>query len=396
MAENSEMKIVSISHRRILNSHVEFTNEFVIELSDGSIGAGAAPRGETISVYEDKSITIEPDTILETIKRDRILDNRHTQETFDEHLHKYRTSFGNNNCLALSLAFFNARRTRESVFELFDRQDALPAAPKFCLNILNGGHHAYTNPVLSDFHEYILVSRDNDIEEIIRDHREIQRAVHEKLRGLETVLVNDNPVSRFATRDNRECIEFLLGIRDGLGLSDKYDLMIDASGGDLKTEDGYRLALTDEKLRSGDEFCEYWLKLIDECGLRFLEDPLHEQDYDNWTRLTTNQNVCNIIGDNFYSSDEKKIADGAKHRYTHGVIIKPNQAGTVSAVIRAVEAARAAKQIVITSHRSISTESVFLSTLTCAFGVEYIKIGPLLTDYSSIIRLNEIIRLTEK
>jgi enolase len=67
----------------------------------------------------------------------------------------------------------------------------------------------------------------------------------------------------------------------------------------------------------------------------------------------------------------------------------------VSAVRQAVEVAQHADQIAITSHRSISTESTFLSWLTCMYGVKYIKIGPLMTDYSSIVRLNEIIRLTE-
>jgi enolase len=102
-----------------------------------------------------------------------------------------------------------------------------------------------------------------------------------------------------------------------------------------------------------------------------------------------------VIGDNFYSSDAARIEEGAAKRYAHGAIIKPNQAGTVTGVRKAIEAAQRSGQIVITSHRSISTESTFLSTLTCMYGVKYIKIGPLMTDYSSVVRLNEIIRLTE-
>ena len=102
-----------------------------------------------------------------------------------------------------------------------------------------------------------------------------------------------------------------------------------------------------------------------------------------------------MIGDNYYSSDAARIEAGARKQHTHAVIIKPNQAGTVTGIRRAVEAAQLAGQIVITSHRSISTEETFISALTCMYGVQYIKIGPLVTDYSSIVRLNEIIRLTE-
>lgn len=390
------MRIKSISYRRILNSHAEFTNEFIVELDDGSIGIGAAPQGETISIYEDRKTIIEPETIIQALERDRLLAVDQTQETFDKYLETNSSRFGQNNSYALSLAFFNACKKAETVFKLFDKQESPLAAPALCLNILNGGHHAYTNPVLSDFHEYILVSRIRDVEEMIHDHREIQLKVREKLQKQEKMIVNNNPVNRFATLDNRECIEFLLDIRDSLGLSKKYDLMIDASGGDLRDRDGYRLTLTDNQLRSDEEFYEYWMKLIEDYHIGFLEDPFHEKDYENWMRLTTTQDRCKIVGDNFYSSDAERIADGAKRKCTHGVIVKPNQAGTVSAVTRAIEAARSAKQIVITSHRSISTESTFLATLTCLFDVEYIKIGPLFTDYSSVARLNEIIRLTGK
>ena len=110
--------------------------------------------------------------------------------------------------------------------------------PFLCLNILNGGWHAYTNPVLSDFHEYILVAKSTDLEDVIGDHNDIQRTVKERLLGQTKTVVSGNPVNRFATADNRECIDFLLKVRDGLGLANKFDLMIDASGGDLWTDEG--------------------------------------------------------------------------------------------------------------------------------------------------------------
>jgi enolase len=389
------MKIASIAHRRVLNSHVEFTNEFVIGLDDGRVGTGAAPQGETLSIYENERCAIDAEAIVHSMKRDGVFDVPRTQETFDGYLESQIPMIGRNNAFALSLAFFNARRHGESLHELFGIPVSVLRAPALCLNILNGGRHAYTNPVLSDFHEYLLVSRTNDIERMIADHAEVQRMVRERLMGLERISVHGNPVHRFATRDNRECIEFLLGIRDALSLEDAYDLMIDASAGDLRDGGGYRLRLTDERWRSAAEFFDYWMAFIREYDIGFLEDPFHEADFENWTRLTTTQDNCRVIGDNLYSSDVRRIEDGAKRTLSHGAVIKPNQAGSVSAVRRAIESARRHGMIAITSHRSISTESTFLSALTCAYSVAYIKIGPLFTDYSSVIRLNEILRLSE-
>jgi enolase len=387
--------VKSIACRKILNSHVEFTNEFIVELVDGAVGIGGSPQGETISIYEDKKITISPDTIIRKLEEVGCVGREIDQETFDDGLQRQIPLIGRNNAFSLSLAFFNATRKTLPLFELFGKPKTRLQPPFLCLNILNGGRHAYTNPVLSDFSEYILVAKSTNVEDVIGNHNEIQRVVKEKLLGQTTTVVSGNPVNRFATADNKECIDFLLKIRDGLGLSSKFELMIDASAGDLWTENGYRLAITDGSTRTSEQFLEYWMDIIRQYGLRFLEDPFREQDPESWQLLTTGQESCYTIGDNFYSSDAGRIEAGAEKNHSHGAVIKPNQAGTVTAVRQAVEACQRTCQIAITSHRSISTEETFISTLTCICGVKYIKVGPLMTDYSSVIRLNEIIRLTE-
>ena len=387
--------VKNISCRRILNSHVEFTNEFIIELEDGSVGSGGSPQGETISIYEDKKISIGPATIIQKLQEAGAIGRDLGQEGFDAILETQIPLVGRNNAFSLSLAFFNAMNRTGPLDELFGRPKAKPKPPFLCLNILNGGWHAYTNPVLSDFHEYILVAKSTDLEDVIGDHNEVQRAVKEKLAGQAKTVVAGNPVNRFASADNRECIDFLLKIRDGLGLGPKFDLMIDASAGDLWTDGAYQLPITDGSRRTPEQFQEYWADIIREYGLRVLEDPFREQDPESWGRLTASPNDCWIIGDNFYSSQSARIEDGAARGYTHGAVIKPNQAGTVTGVRRAVDVCQRTGQVAITSHRSISTEETFISTLTCLGGVKYIKIGPLLTDYSSVLRLNAIIRLLE-
>jgi enolase len=387
-------KMKSVSYRRVLNSHVEFTNEFIIELDDGSLGASASSQGETISIYEDRNVSIDGRIITEIVKREQCnvpLD----QEVFDEYLKTKFSVFGRNNSFALSLAFFNAIEESQRHLSLQHQNESKFSAPAICLNVLNGGKHAYTNPVLSDFPEYLLVSRGNNIQEIIKDHDEIQRQVREKLIGQKKIVINGNLVNTFNKADNRECIEFLLGICDKLNLTDKYDLMIDASAGDLWTTEGYRFSLTDNSVKSGSELCSYWMDIIEEYKLGFLEDPFSEEDFSSWSKLTANQGKCKIIGDNLYSSDPEKIQKGADEKYTNGTIIKPNQAGTVSSIIMAIRMAQKNNQIAITSHRSISTESTYLAALTCVYNIKYIKIGPLFTDYSSVMRLNEIIRLTQ-
>lgn len=388
--------IKSIAYRKILNSHVAFTNEFIILLDDGSIGTGASPQGETISIYEDRTVSIDPQTIISAIQRDGLVGTPLDQNGFDHYLQMHIPHFGRNNVYGLSEAFFEATMKTRSIFDLFGKPNAKLEPPRICLNILNGGWHAYTNPVLSDFSEFMLVARSKDILEVIAEHNEIQRIVKEKQLKQSKTVVSGNPVNSFPTRDNREVIEFLLNVVNSLGLSNKYDLMIDASAGDLWKDNAYCMGVTDGTNRSSEEFIRYWEDLIQNYQLRFLEDPFHEKDFTSWQSITTSQQDCYIIGDNLYSSDEGRILEGADKKYATGAVIKPNQAGTVTAVSRSLEAALRTGQIAITSHRSISTESTFISLLTCMLGAQFIKIGPLGSDYSSIIRLNEIIRLTEE
>lgn len=388
--------IKSLNYRKILNSHVEFTTEFIIELDNGSVGVGSSPKGETISVYEDRKVTITPGHIIETLRKDGLLKKELNQEMFDNYLQENISAIGRNNAYSLSLAFFNAVNAGRSIKNVFNVRGRKLLAPKLCLNILNGGRYAYTNPVHSDFSEFMVVAKTDNIGEVIGEHAEIQKAIKAELIKLERVNIAGNMVHRFDTTDNRKCIELLIKVLEKLGLREKYDLMIDASAGDLWDHDHYDFSITGSGPFSSEAFVDYWINFIREYGIRFLEDPFHEKDYSAWQKLTQRADGCLVIGDNLYSSQAARIKHGHEERLTHGVVIKPNQSGTITGVREAIEMAQNLGQIIITSHRSISTEETFVSVLSCVYNADYIKIGPLMTDYSSVLRLNEIIRLTEE
>lgn len=231
-------QVRSVTCRRILNSHVEFTNEFTVELRNGNIGIGAPPEGETISVYEDRSTTVKADDVLAEIRHARLKEEQVTQADFDRFLQTRLEKFGRNNCWALSLAFFNASNSPIHRFWAADREEAIEVFPRLCLNVLNGGYHAYTNPVLSDFHEYLLVPKFDNAKKAIIDHANIQQAIRENLALQERTYVNQNAVYRFRSADNRGCLIFLQKVLDQLGLNHDYDLMIDASAGDLQVGQG--------------------------------------------------------------------------------------------------------------------------------------------------------------
>ena len=388
-------KIKSIQYRRILNSHVKFTNEFVLQLEDGSVGIGSSPLGETKSIYEGQASLLPAKTIIAALKRDGILKAPIDQKSYDKYLLERVDQFGRDNVFSLSVAFFNAANTLGGHEHKYPREGGETFFPHLCINFLNGGMHAYTNPVASDFHEYLLIPQGNDLTEIIGEHEIIQQKIKEELSRKEKINIGKNTVNKIGAPSNRACIEFLLNILDKLNLRQKYELMIDAAGTDLWNGQQYHFAVTDDSLMSEEELCDYWLSLIREYDIRYLEDPFHEKDFNSWHTLLSSQDQCLIIGDDMHSGDAKRIQQYFKKRYMNGIILKPDQAGTVSDTIKAIEASCNYNMLTILSHRSISTESTFLSTIAHKYNIKHVKFGPMLTDYSSIIKINEIIRLKD-
>lgn len=386
--------IKSVHFRGILNSHGEFTNEFVISLNNGSIGRGASPKGESISIYEDKHIDISPKKIIDVLEKDGVFGKAMNQEDFDSYLEEKFGLFGRNNSYALSLAFYDAHEHFMQVATVEGGGEKDVFIPKLSMNILNGGNHAYTNPVQSEFQEYMLVAKSHDLISALNDHELIQKSVKEKLAKRDKVYVNNNLVAKADHGDSRFWFDFLQEILKELGIESDYEQMIDASAGDLWDGKKYQFAITDGSSLTPEDMCSYWFDVIENHHLRILEDPFHETDFESWYTLTNNQTKCKIVGDNLYSGDHIKIAEGIDKKYAHGIILKPNQAGTISNTIKAIKLVQENNHVLITSHRSISTESTFLSHISNKYNTEFIKIGPIFTDFSSILRINEFIRLT--
>lgn len=379
--------IRSIHQQPIVDSHVGLTTEYTIVLDDGRSGTGSSSRGETISIYEDRATGIDPRRVIDAISDDGLIGTPIDQGAFDAYLAGKWGDFGRNTCFALSLALYNAAEEQ-------GKRRSEGRLPRLCLNVLNGGFHAYTNPVLSDFSEFMLVPRNDDLLTTLKDHGLIQEAVKTRLLVCDETVVSGNRVHALEEKDNAAPLRLLIDVLKELGLKDSYDLMIDASATDLRTPEGYRLSITEDRERTPRELLSYWLELIETYSIGFLEDPFHEEDLDSWAALTRQCGErCTVIGDNLYTSEAARIEQGARSGCSTAALIKPNQAGTVTATVAAISTAVAGGLTPITSHRSISTESTFVCDMTWEHRVPYMKIGPLLTDYSSVIRLNRLLRL---
>ncbi|MFJ9854839.1 hypothetical protein [Streptomyces sp. NPDC101150] len=171
---NEQSVVAGIGCRMILNTHLEWTPEFTIRLTDGRTGRGAAPRADTPSIYEtsvDPRAGGEARMVAEAERA--FLGRAFDQVTFDRVLDRHRSPWGHSACYALSAAFFEAR-FRDRAHSRVGTDDTRDR-PRLLFNLLNGGLHAYSLPVTSDFTEFLLVPRDEDPVTAIDGYRRLLR-----------------------------------------------------------------------------------------------------------------------------------------------------------------------------------------------------------------------------
>jgi len=176
---------------------------------------------------------------------------------------------------------------------------------------------------------------------------------------------------------------------DRTGLAEEFGVLVDASAGDWYDGEGYCLPVSREAM-SPEGLTEWWLGIIHRCQLEMIEDPFAETDVASWRSfLTLRPRDCVVLGDNLTSTLPSELE--TKIGLIDGVLVKPDQNGTVTGTRAFAALARANGLSLVTSHRSIETDSAFLVHLTEELRADAMKIGPY-SDFSSVARTNELLR----
>lgn len=140
------------------------------------------------------------------------------------------------------------------------------------------------------------------------------------------------------------------------------------------------------------EQIEYVKSLIDSYNLFYVEDPLHETDFEGFAELTKKVgDRCLVCGDDLYVTNVELLQKGLKMGACNSLILKPNQVGTVSAARITADLAKSRDYKIIVSHRSAETEDATLARVALAFKGDFIKTG--IAGGERISKLNELIRL---
>ncbi len=390
--------IESVTLRTILDSRGNPTVEAEICSLNG-FGRAAAPSGASTGTHEAKvlppqeAITEAEKSLVPSLIGKDISD----QTGFDLLLREIDgtpdfSTIGANVAVALSLAHAKAAASTQGM-DLFRYLGGIYAneLPLPLGNVIGGGAHAAD---ATDIQEFLIVPTGAlDAQEAVFANAAVHKRIKEMLIARGKACGKGDEGAWAPRIDDSEAFELVSEavayVSDDLTV--EIDIGLDVAASELWKEGAYNYRDTK---RSPEEQIAYIGELVDRYELVYVEDPLHEEDFEGFADLTSQVgDRCFICGDDLFVTNVDRIEEGIDKSAANCVLIKPNQIGTLSDTFEAVRLAHANGMETVMSHRSGETTDETIAHLATAFGCMYLKTG--VVGGERIAKLNELIRIEE-
>jgi enolase len=261
------------------------------------------------------------------------------------------------------------------------------------MNIINGGVHADNN---LDFQEFmILPVGAPSFKEAIRYGVEIfqtlKKVLHE--RGLSTSVGDEGG---FAPNlpNHEAAIEVILDAIEKTGLRAGKDIYLglDTASSEFYKNGQYQLTAENKSLSSA-ELVDYLAKLVDNYPIISIEDGMAENDWAGWKLLTERLGKkVQLVGDDLFVTNTEIFQEGISKHIANAILIKPNQIGTLTETLAAIQMAKEACYNTIISHRSGETEDTTIADLAVATNAGQIKTGSLCRS-DRVAKYNQLLRI---
>ena len=289
---------------------------------------------------------------------------------------KNKSRLGGNTMLGVSLAVTRAgaiTKNRQLYGYLEQFFNTKPRIPRLYMNLINGGLHANNNLA---FQEYHIVPETNDIEKSLEFgtavFRELKRVVIKKYGKLSANIGDEGGLVPDITNVEEPLKLLNVAARKIGGVH--YGLALDVAATSFYEKGKY--AVGNKKLSPAD-LIKLYQNLIKKYPIISIEDPFQEEDFENFARLRefADKLKVKIVGDDLTVTNPERIQQAIKRGGISGVIIKPNQIGTLSETIEAIKISQKNNVVCIVSHRSGETNDDFISDLAVASAAFGIKAG---------------------
>ena len=405
-------KIKAVNAREILDSRGNPTIEVEVVLEDKSIGRAAVPSGASTGAFEaaelrdggsrylGKGVTSAVKNVIEKITPVVIGMSATDQRAIDQKMisldgTKNKSVLGANAILGVSLATARAASVsaNQSLFAYLGGSKA-KTLPVPMMNILNGGAHADTNV---DIQEFMIAPIGADsFKESLRWGAEIYHSLKSvlKKKGLATSIGDEGGFAP-NLESNRAALDLILVAIEGAGfkVGSQIALAMDVAATEFFNEGKYEF---EGKSLTSDQMITYYSDLVSNYPLVSIEDPLDEDDWSGWARLTTELGEkIQIVGDDLFVTNPERLAKGIESKTANALLVKVNQIGTLTETIDAVNMAHENNYKSMMSHRSGETEDTTIADLAVALNCGQIKTGaPARSE--RVAKYNQLLRIEEE
>tara|TARA_B100000700_G_scaffold253455_1_gene285290 strand:+ start:398 stop:1594 length:1197 start_codon:yes stop_codon:yes gene_type:complete len=286
-----------------------------------------------------------------------------------------KKNLGANAILAVSMASCKlaAKENKISLFKhlVKDKKYTMPVP---LLNIINGGVHANNNLDIQEF----MIRPENSL-----SFSEAMKKSFLVVQNLKKMVDNTNVGDEGGFAPNLSSTEEAIKLinkaieKSGFKPGEDVSICLDVAANELK------------KPISIDNY----LELIRKYEIKSIEDPFKEDDWDSWKKLTNTASI-QIVGDDLFATNLKRLKRGIQEKSANAVLVKLNQIGTVSETLDVIDLAHKSGLKTIVSHRSGDSEDTFIADLAVATSSSQIKSGSLarserVSKYNRLLRIEE-------
>ncbi|MEB8432623.1 phosphopyruvate hydratase [Cocleimonas sp. KMM 6892] len=408
--------IKTIKSRRVWDSRGNPTVEVDVILDSGEMGRAIAPAGASRGMREaidlrdggdhlrGMDVSKALDNVNRIIAPALIGQNVEDQEAVDNIIlslddSKLKSTLGGNATVATSLAVLHAAAAaaKKPLWRhIADHYDCTPSIPLPEIQIFGGGAHASGRVDIQDF--MIMVPGADSFDEVMEVTSAVYFAAGEIMESRGKLAGIADEGGWWPLFDsNEEALETLVQAIEKAGEKpgDRVVISLDIAASEFGTNDNYRLALDEHQMNS-EELIDMLGGWIDKYPIASIEDPVGEDDTEAMQEFTRRfGDHVQIIGDDYLVTNADLVEQAVKDKACNSVLVKVNQAGTVSESIQTFRAAQKAGWGAVVSARSGETEDITISHLAIGLGSEQLKVGSF-NRSDRMAKWNECLRIQDE
>lgn len=409
------IEIIDVFAREVLDSRGNPTVEVEVRTTDGYASA-IVPSGASTGAFEavelrdgdkarynGKGVTKAVDNVNTIIADEIIGMNALSQRFIDMKLIELdgtpnKSHLGANAILGVSLAVAKAAANSLGI-PLYNYLGGTNAhvLPIPMMNILNGGAHANNTVNIQEF--MIMPFGAGCFKEGLRQCCEVFYALKSILseKGMTTAVGDEGGFAPNLESDE-DALKLIVKAIEKAGYKpgEDFKIAIDAASTEWVNDNGGYTLIKSKETKSASELIDYWVDLCEKYPIFSIEDPLGEEDWENWQLLTEKLgNKVQLVGDDLFVTNPERLERGICSNVANSILIKVNQIGTLTETLNAVELAQKNGYTAVISHRSGESEDTTIAQIAVGVNAGQIKTGaPSRTD--RVAKYNELLRIEDE